>query len=67
MKRSLRPVSRLRTGLFERIFGRVGEELLVQKQERKEVTVSYDVERLARIVAELKQLGAIEGEAEPVD
>jgi hypothetical protein len=33
--------------IIERILGRVGEKLLVQKQERPEVTVRYDVERLA--------------------
>jgi hypothetical protein len=48
--------------IVERILGRVGENLLVQKEERKEVTVRYDVERLAGIVGELKRLGAIDGE-----
>jgi hypothetical protein len=36
--------------IVERILGKVGERLLVEKQERREVTVRYDVERLAGIV-----------------
>jgi hypothetical protein len=40
--------------------GKVGEKLLVQTAERREVTVRYDVERLAEIVGELKRMGAIE-------
>jgi hypothetical protein len=50
--------------IIERLLGRVGEKLLVQKAERREVTVRYDVERLAEIVRELKALGAIKAEAE---
>ena len=46
--------------IIERILGRVGEKLVVQRQERKEVTVRYDVERLGEIVGELKRMGAIE-------
>ena len=42
--------------IVEHILGRVGEKLLVQKAERREVTVRYDVERLAEIVGELKKL-----------
>jgi hypothetical protein len=38
----------------------VGEKLFVQQEQRKEVTVRYDVERLAEIVAELKRMGAID-------
>jgi hypothetical protein len=38
----------------------VGEKLLVRQEARKEVTVRYDVERLAEIVGELKKLGAID-------
>jgi hypothetical protein len=48
--------------IVERILGRVGEKLLVQKSERREVTVRYDVERLAEIVGELRRMGAIDGE-----
>jgi hypothetical protein len=44
----------------ERILGRVGEKLLVQKAERREVTVRYDTERLAETLGELKRLGAID-------
>jgi hypothetical protein len=36
--------------VVERLLGRVGEKLLVQRGERREVTVRYDVERLAEIV-----------------
>jgi hypothetical protein len=53
--------------IVERLIGKVGERLTVHKEERAEVTVRYDVERLAEIVAELKRLGAIEGEPEPAD
>jgi hypothetical protein len=53
--------------IIERILGRLGEKLLVQKAERREVTVRYDVERLAEIVGELRRMWAIDGEAEPAD
>ena len=46
--------------IVERILGKVGEKLLAQKAERREVTVRYDVERLAEIVGELKRMGAID-------
>jgi hypothetical protein len=46
--------------IVERILGKVGEKLLVQKAERREVTVRYDVERLAGIVGELKWMVTIE-------
>jgi hypothetical protein len=52
--------------IVERILGRVGEKLLVEKEQRAEVTVRYDMERLAEIVSELKALGAIDGEADTV-
>src|SRR5262245_44513817 len=53
--------------IIERILGRVDEKLLVQSQERREVTVRNDVERLAEIVGGLKQVGGINGEAKPLD
>ena len=52
--------------IVERILGKVGEKLLVQKAERREVTVRYDVERLAEIAAELKRMGAIDGDVAKV-
>jgi hypothetical protein len=45
--------------IVERLLGRVGEKLLVQRHERQ-VTVHCDVEWLAEIVSELKRMGAIE-------
>jgi hypothetical protein len=36
----------------------------VHTEQRAEVTVRYDVERLSEIVSELKKLGAIDGELE---
>jgi hypothetical protein len=49
--------------IVERLIGKVGERLTVHKEQRAEVTVRYDVERLREIVSELQVLGAIEGEA----
>ena len=42
---------------MERILGKIGQKLLVQKAERREVTVRYDEERPAEIVRALKALG----------
>jgi hypothetical protein len=53
--------------IVERLIGKVGEGLMVHKEQRAEVTVRLDVERLAGVVQQLRNLGAIEGEAEPGD
>jgi hypothetical protein len=48
--------------IVERLIGKDGERLTVHK-ERSEVIVRLDVERLAGVVQQLRNLGAIEGEA----
>ena len=48
---------------MERILGKVGERLLVEKQGHAEVIVRYDVERLREIVSELKALVPLDAEA----
>jgi hypothetical protein len=53
--------------IVERLIGKVGERLTIHKEQRAEVTVRYDVERLREIVAELKALGAIDAEATKCD
>jgi hypothetical protein len=48
--------------IVERLIGKVGERLTMHQEQRAEVTVRYDLERLAGIVGELKRMGAIDGE-----
>jgi hypothetical protein len=48
--------------IVERLIGKVGERLTMHQEQRTEVTVRYDVERLCELVSELQRLGAIGGE-----
>jgi hypothetical protein len=67
--RGARHAARLQAAdrIVERILSKVGEKLPVEKQDRREVTLRYDVERLAEIVSELNVLGVIDAEAPACD